>query len=237
MATVDALVPGIRALGLPHRVPVLRGHGGQPRDLESVTWRDWYADAGAALDQLLVACERVAIVGLSMGGAVALHLAARRGDRLAGVVAIAPALRLRGTPRDQMRLALLALAGRHITVDARNAYEDSLLAAQSTNYPHVPARAVLSLARYGRIVERAITRIQTPLLVVYAPHDRVVEPRAARLVFERASTPPAEKLLVAFPGSGHEMLRDREAPAVVAAVLAFISRVAAGRERENRGSR
>lgn len=224
IATVDGLVPHLMARGIPYRVPVLRGHGGLPGDLVGVTWRDWYVDASAALEDLLQQCGQVVVVGLSMGGVVALHLAAERGEQICGVVAIAPALRLVGTPVEQARLACLALVGRHISVNPLNAYLDTELAARSTNYPTAPARAVLSLAGYGRKVARLIPRVRAPLLVLYAPNDRIVDPRMARALFARAGTPAARKQLVAFPNSGHEMLLDREAPSVIAAVMRFVDR-------------
>lgn len=222
MATVDGLVPHLAQRGIRVRRPALRGHRGQPTDLVGVTWRDWYADARRALDQLLDDCARVFVVGLSMGGVIALHLAAERGDRLAGVVAIAPALRLRGTPAKQVRLAFNALLGRDIVVDPANAYQDPVLAARSSNYPVVPARTVLSLVTYGRMVARLAPRIETPLLVVYTPRDRVVDPGAARQLYKRVSTPVTHKRILAFPGSGHEMLLDHQAQSVMGAIIDFV---------------
>ena len=51
--TVNGLLPTLERMGLPYRMPVLRGHGTHPRDLRGVTARDWYGDASAALDDLL----------------------------------------------------------------------------------------------------------------------------------------------------------------------------------------
>lgn len=222
VATVDGLVPHLVARGIPYRLPVLRGHGGAPGDLAGVTWRDWYADARAALEDLLHECDRAVVVGLSMGGVVALHLAAERNEQICGVVAIAPALRLVGTPVEQARLACLALAGRQMSANPLNAYQDPELAARSTNYPTAPARAILSLVGYGRKVARLVPHVRAPLLVLYSPNDRIADPRAARSLFARAGTPAPRKQLVAFPNSGHEMLLDREAPSVIAAVMRFV---------------
>src|SRR4051794_16351049 len=83
--TVRGLVPTLERLGLPYRMPVLRGHGTHHRDLRGVTARDWYEDAAAALDDLLQETERAAVMGLSMGGVVAINLGIRRAADLAGV--------------------------------------------------------------------------------------------------------------------------------------------------------
>ena len=93
LATVSNLLPYLEARGIPHAMPTLRGHGTRPEDLRGVTWHHWYEDAERALDELLDRCERAVVMGLSMGGVVALHLAAQRPERLAGVVTVAAALR------------------------------------------------------------------------------------------------------------------------------------------------
>jgi alpha-beta hydrolase superfamily lysophospholipase len=61
--TVNGMVPTLTRLGLPYRMPVLRGHGTHERDLRGVTAADWYADASAALNDLLREVPRAAVVG------------------------------------------------------------------------------------------------------------------------------------------------------------------------------
>ncbi|HET8630414.1 MAG TPA: alpha/beta hydrolase, partial [Thermomicrobiales bacterium] len=95
-------------------------------------------------------------------------------------------------------------------------------AAASTNYTHAPARAILALDAYGRRVARLLPRITVPLMVVYTPDDRVVPPGVAASIYERVATPPAQKRILAVPGSGHELLLDRKREAVCEAVVAFI---------------
>jgi len=74
---VCEIEPPLKALGLPTRMPVLRGHNaGSPEALRGVTWLDWVADAKSALQDLLTEVERAIIIGHSMGGLVALNLAA-----------------------------------------------------------------------------------------------------------------------------------------------------------------
>ena len=64
----------IQDLGLPTRVPVLRGHGARsPEALRGVSWCDWVADAEVALQALLTTSERAVIVGHCMGGLVYPH--------------------------------------------------------------------------------------------------------------------------------------------------------------------
>lgn len=220
LATVSNLVPYLEERDIPYALPTLRGHGTRPEDLRGVTWHHWYADAERALDELLDRCDRAVVMGLSMGGVTALHLAVQRPERIAGVATVAAALRLQVTGR--FLLPLLARSGRLATVDARNAFADPALAATTTNYPTAPISAVATLDAFGKLVARELPQVRVPLLTIYTPNDRVVVPAYSRLVHERSGTPAAEKQLLAFPTSGHEMLMDRDHPAICAAIIDFI---------------
>ena len=68
---------GISSVG-----PRLAGHGTSWNDLETTTWQDWEREAEDGLSDLAGRCGDVIVVGLSMGGALALHLAAKHAERL-----------------------------------------------------------------------------------------------------------------------------------------------------------
>jgi carboxylesterase len=225
LATVSNLVPYLEARGIPYAMPTLRGHGTRPEDLRGVTWHHWYEDAERALDELLDRCDRAVVMGLSMGGVVALHLAAQRPESLAGVATVAAALQLQVA--GGFLLPLLARISRLAAVDARKAFADQSLVATATNYPSAPISAVASLAAFGKLVERELPRIRVPLLTIYTPQDRVVVPAKVLAIHERAGTAPDRKRLLAFPNSGHEMLMDRDRAAVCEAIVAFIEECAA----------
>lgn len=230
LATVDGLTPHLAARGIPYELPVLRAHGATPAALRGVTWHDWYADGERALDRLLDRCERAVVVGLSMGGLVALHMAVQRPERLAGIVAVAPALR--PVIPGAFLLPLLARTNLYGTMRGEKAFMDTSRAAQTGNYPRVPVAAVAQLARFARTVERELPQMRLPLLICYTPHDRLVRPESFPLLYERVSTPPADKELLAFERSGHELLFDQQREEVFAAILRFLdARQAALAER------
>ena len=217
LASVLPVAERMARHGIPCAVPWLRGHGTQPEDLLGVTWRDWYADAVAALDELLAQCERVAVVGLSMGGLVALHLAIERPERLQGVVAIAPAL------RQAHRLAPLvpfvAPFRRFLTVPARG-YSDASYAQRAQGYQRLPTSAFLSLVAYARWLEPRLAAVRVPVLILHSRADRVIHPESATRIYARLGC--AEKEVRWYARTGHEMLVDCEAESVLDAVEEFL---------------
>src|SRR5512134_3803819 len=55
----------------------LAGHATQPEDLLHATWSDWLASVEDGFDYLKCFCDQVYLVGLSLGGVLALASTAR----------------------------------------------------------------------------------------------------------------------------------------------------------------
>ncbi len=221
--TVRALVPMAERLGLPYRMPILRGHNTRPEDLRGVEWRDWFEDAVVALHSLRQETERVAVCGLSMGGLVALHLAAEYPDDVACVATIAAALRINNRLIRLSPVLARMLRNRMWQGNPASGYADATLVSANTNYRSFPLDALVSLYRYGPVVERILPRVQAPLLVIHSHHDLVIKPVSANIIYARAGS--QHKELRWFERSGHEMLQDVEATDVVAAIETFIGAV------------
>jgi len=212
--TVNGLCPYLEKANLPYRMPVLRGHGATPEALAGVQARDWVDDATAALRDLRHDVDSVVVVGLSMGGLVALTLAMEQPERLTGVVTLAAALRFCD------RLAPLAQYLYPVMRRTKMPPVPSDESYLSTNYTWVPTPSFVELYRFGRDVERRLAEVRVPILVIGTRHDRVVRPESAEIIYRGVSS--SEKELRMFERSGHEMLQAREREDVYAAVMAFV---------------
>ncbi|MFP5501534.1 MAG: alpha/beta hydrolase [Candidatus Sericytochromatia bacterium] len=206
--SVRGLVPTVEGLGLPYRMPVLRGHGTRYEDMHGTTAKDWYEDAEAALTDLLQEVEKAVVVGLSMGGLVTLNLAIAHERDLAGIILVAPALRF----ADPLTALTPILARLFPYWDAPNSFSDPECAKACTNYPKFATSAFASLREYGIATERRLSEVRVPTLVLHSHKDTVASPVSAKIIMERIASP--EKNLVWFDRTGHEMLQDCEAEAV-----------------------
>src|SRR6188508_2493008 len=63
-------------LGYAVSVPRLPGHGTTWQEMNKTTWADWYGELERAFQALANQVDTVVVCGLSMGGALALRLAA-----------------------------------------------------------------------------------------------------------------------------------------------------------------
>lgn len=218
LRTVNGLVPLLDEAGIDHEMPVLRGHGTHYRDLVGVTARDWYIDGERALLSLAKRVERVVVVGLSMGGLVALELGMRQADKVAGLVTLAPAI----TFVDPLTVLSPVLAKLFRFWPAPAAFNDKSLSHTNDNYAKFATDAFVSLYRYGHWVRRHLRDVRVPIRILMSKKDQVVAPKVGRLVYDNVASP--DKELISYEKSGHEMMQDLEREKVFADVMAFVSR-------------
>ena len=78
--------------GLSVSLPLLPGHGTSWQDMARTTSADWFAVVADALAELRSQCREVFVMGLSMGGCLALRLAETHGPDISGLVLVNPSL-------------------------------------------------------------------------------------------------------------------------------------------------
>ena len=204
--------------GITAGAPLLPGHGTSPPDLRGLTWRDWYECASAALDEMRSTCARVYVAGLSLGGTLALHLAAQRGSDLAGVVAMsAPILFPPGLSR-----MLRAMHGRvqYLRKPLRD-IQDPEARRTHLSYMRSPLDATASVVELAGLVRAHLSEVQVPALVIYARRDHVVHPLNAHIIYSRLGSP--YKRLLPLNRGFHIVTVDRDKQRVFAAVNWFVS--------------
>ena len=171
----------------------LAGHCGTEADLVATTWHDWYASVVIAFDELRAQCDTVLVGGLSMGGVLALHLAAQRPGEVHGLVLYAPTLWYDGwsTPwyRFILQFALWSAFGQAIVRRVYSFTEGepygikdpairavvvaSMKSGDSTQAGILitPGNSVCQLYNLVRVVKRELKTIAAPALIIQARDD------------------------------------------------------------------
>jgi len=217
---VDPILPGLDEMGVPYRFPILKGHGTRPEDMENATADDWYKDAENALLDLYKDAEKVIVVGLSMGGAMSLDLAAYHRDKVAGVVAIAAAVKV----ADPLAPLSPLLAGLVRFWPSPGAFNDKELEKkENKNYNKFSTKAFASLYRYIKGTKNRLSFIKAPILILQSKKDTVVSPDSAKIIYSKVSS--KEKQIVWFEKTNHEMLLDMEHDKVIETILNFIKKI------------
>jgi carboxylesterase len=219
---VNGLVPYMEKNAIPYRMPVLRGHMTRPEDLVGVTWPDWYADGEAALLDLCREVDKAVVVGLSMGALVAMQLGMEHADKVDSVVVVAGAMKLKNPLAPGKPLAFLQPVIKSLIKywPMPAVYNDPALAATDTNYRKLATGALMSFLEYGKVIEKRLPELKTPVLVIQSHNDQLVAEDSATCIVERSGA--TVKRVVWFERSKHEMMRDVEREGVFQTIEAFV---------------
>jgi carboxylesterase len=202
----------------------LPGHGTTPEDLARTGRREWtaaVADAAARLG----AEGPFAVVGQSLGGLLALELAAARPPGLAAIACLATPIRFAAGTRASIA-ALRIVPGLRRVLDPRTKPDgsdvaDRAMKARNPSYGVIPLAALLELDDLRAEVRRGLGTIATPALIVHATHDHVAPVACAdELVAGLAG--PTERLIL--PRSYHLLGIDVERARVADAVDRWCAR-------------
>ncbi|RJS44827.1 alpha/beta hydrolase [Nocardioides cavernaquae] len=206
--------------GYAVEMPRLPGHGTTWQDLNSTGWDDWYAELTAAFVRLQQSCEQVFVCGLSMGGGLALRLAADRPGDIAGLVLVNPAV----NSTNKQLLALPVL--KHVVKGLPGIGNDiKKKGVDEYGYPKVGLRALSSLLAGWKALRADLGKVKAPLLLFRSTVDHVVDPSSARIILGSVASADARE--VPLTDSFHVATLDNDAPAIFEGSLAFLREHAA----------
>lgn len=208
----------LAARGYAVEMPLLPGHGTRWQDMNKVTWADWVATVEGALDKLTAENDAVVAVGLSMGGALCLRLAADHGDDLAGIVVVNAAV---DTLRKDVKL--LPLLKHAIPALPGIANDIKKPGADEHGYPKTPLRAAASMFAGYADLRRDLPRITIPVLFFRSAEDHVVDISSSRAINAGLSSKDFEERVL--EDSYHVATLDNDAPRIFAESAEFIERV------------
>jgi pimeloyl-ACP methyl ester carboxylesterase len=184
------------------------------------TLADMAADGVALLDHLGIG--RAHVVGVSMGGMIAQHIAARHPDRAASLASVMSSTGNRRLPRAKKE-AMDALAGRPMSGDKEDLIAYSVRTARIVGSPGYPADEERLQRRVRSDFERGwypqgtvrqmaailadgdrramLKHIAAPTLVIHGEADPLVPLEAGR---DTAAHIPGARLMT-IPGMGHDL--------------------------------
>ncbi len=198
---------------------MLPGHGTHVRDMLPIGWEDWVEAVRSALQDLRQRCERVFLVGHSLGGALCLHLAAH--EEINGLVTMCAPINMYPGMLTAVRLV------KRVTPwlpTVREDVRDPLARRVYTQgvYRRTPMAPVESMLQYLPLLRAELPSVKVPILIMTAIHDHVVPARDGRAIYRLVSS--REKHLLTLHNSYHVIMKDHDREEVFARTLAFIQR-------------
>lgn len=200
-------------------VPLLPGHGTKPDDLIDVSWKDWYSHAEDCLVKFKEQCQKIIVVGQSMGGALALTLAAHYS--VDAVITLAGAVFL-----IDWRLRLLPVARRFLRYQYKSRGPDisnKEVKRNSASYRKYPLKSIDDLLQILSFARENLPGIKDPLLLIHSKFDHTVTFKNMDYIYNHVSSPIKEKL--ALEKSYHIISLDHEKALVFQTACDFLEKL------------
>lgn len=206
-------------LGYAVEIPVLAGHCTDVRDLNRVRYREWLISGEQAYQRLSRDVHRMWVLGHSMGGLVAFHLANR--FPVAGVISTCAPVHVVNPYAwlaNVVGFAVPVIKGR----ETRQLQVEPYLGGYST----MPVRAITQFLQLLRRSRQEIAALQTPLLIQQARLDMTVRPDSADYLYRNAGS--EHKRIKWYERSGHMLPVDVDQEQVWTDILAFLQETERG---------
>ena len=181
--------------------PRLPGHGTSWEDLSSRTSAEWSQTVEDSFHKLQAEKEEIFLVGLSFGAALALDLAARYPDRIAGIVTISGFI----ITKDPRRF-LSPLVRRLIKTLPPIAGDIADPESTEISYERLPVLQADEVIRFGKKARTALPAVTAPMLIMHSKNDHTVHPSNASLIHDSVGSTTKE--IVWFDRSYHVLPLD-----------------------------
>lgn len=208
--SVQYLAEGLAAHGFTVYAPRLKGHGTTVLEMEKATHQNWMTNIHEAYLKLKQTCHHVFVMGQSMGGALALHLASE--VALDGILTINAALSVpeyeayakKNTPR--------------FMPEGKPDVKDTQVS--EITYKQVPLKAVQQLLEITKIARQQLSQINCPAMIFVSPEDHVVPAHCSYEIFDSISS--SDRELVSLNHSYHVASLDYDKDNIINYTVDFI---------------
>lgn len=216
----------LQAEGFSTLGPRLFAHATRPEDMFRARYTDWLASVEDGFALLQGLCDDIYLIGLSMGGALALTCAAELPAR--GVITMSTPASLRGDWRLNYLRPLSRL--QPFLPKSKEAPGSGWFDPQGwqdhVSYPQNPVRAIAELKTLLEIMHTRLPQVRQPALLIHSRNDRYVPEDSMESLY--AALGSRQKSMLWVERSGHVIPRDAERENVFRAAAAFIRQTQTG---------
>ena len=192
----------------------LKGHGTKAEDMLQCTYMDWVESAVKGFDKLKKECNRVYVIGHSMGALITLFI--EENLKTDKIVLLSPPLIVKN--RISNFAFIVKYFMKYSIWDSRSFTEEQ--EKYVLGYSKVPIKSVHELNKLRSKVKKKLNSVSCPTLMINSNSDSFVDNRSIDLLCNRISSAKKEKLFL--DTSGHLIAVEDEKEKVFKAVIDFI---------------
>ncbi len=174
------LAERLHSEGYAVAVPRLPGHGTDAEDFLSSGRRLWYRHMRDEYLNLQSRYDEVSVVGLSMGGVIAILLAAE--FRPAKIVLLAPAVAVRKAIFYFTPILKFILPKIKRKKDGPAEYDEDRKVLQREYWSHYYSKTLAELNRLSSAAKKRLGMVECPVYIMVSEADRTVPPSAMDII-------------------------------------------------------
>ncbi|WP_444685494.1 alpha/beta hydrolase [Alkalicoccus luteus] len=188
----------------------LKGHGTHYEDMEQSTYEDWIASVEEGYQWLKERCDSIFVVGLSMGGTLALYMAQHHPD-ISGIVTINAAVDVPDMEQVKHRQE------RYIDAIGSDIKKPEVV---ELAYEKTPVASVKQILELMKQVKLDLPRVACPALIMASTEDHVVPPENSNLIYDQISSD--QKTFLELKNSYHVATLDNDQQQIIEESLTFM---------------
>lgn len=205
---IGIIAEHLKNKGYEVSTPILAGHGIEMNrwEMSKYTWSDWIASAETAIEALSEKndYEELYLVGYSMGGVIAAHLATKYPIK-----------------------KLVLLSASYIYTSPKNLIKNfnrihftkAELSRYLYKFKHTPLKATINFRKLVKELSPSLNNVEIPTLIIHGELDDLVDPSSAEYIYNTIRS--KEKTVYLLPQSKHFVCWEGEKEVVVGLVDKF----------------
>jgi carboxylesterase len=204
----------------------LTGHATRPEDMIRSRWTDWVASVEDGYHLLRGVTDDIFLIGLSMGGILALLMSTRLTPQVKGVVAMSTPSRL---PEDypiwlMQSISLVMKYRAKSSAPPGSNWFDKTAYQDHIAYGMNPVRSTAELKKLILEMRAALPQVSVPVLLMHSKDETYILPDNMEDIYTGLVN-TSDKAKLYITGSGHVLPRDAKREQVFKSTLEFIQRV------------
>jgi len=196
--------------------PLLRGHGTSVEDLQKTQWYDWFSDTKDAYFKLKKRCKKIIVIGQSMGGTLALHLASHY--KVDGLVLLAPGMFFKN--KATFVLPFLSKIKKHLDKLDGPDIKNEVSRSKAISYSQMPIQSIEQTAMLFKHLKQDLPEVNSPILIFHSVYDHVIDYKSSQYIYDNISS--KNKQLISLYNSYHVLSLDNEKNIILKKISSFI---------------
>ena len=167
----------------------LPGHGTTIEECNRVKYQDWVESVEQGVARLASKCDKIHVIGSSMGGVLGLHIASQ--FPLNSLIAVAPVFQFKSEFKTRI---LVPLFNNIVPVVSKSSQYQDGQNMSFYGYTEYPNKALNQFRQLTNIVRKQLNNVQCPTLLINSESDQTCIMENYNIVNDNISSDIKEKL-------------------------------------------